>query len=130
MGYALVSEVGCKFGGSLQMDLSYATIPTCDSIFVRINREQEKRYHVEDPKDPMNELVYEMEDLGNYAILTNSLTPTKEEFTEERVDEVWDTMDSFDGLFLEEVPSEMNFDEAHSKSGIGSDVSAVSAPTF
>jgi hypothetical protein len=36
----------------------------------------------------MNELVYELEDLGNYAILTNSLAPIKEEIKEERVDEV------------------------------------------
>jgi hypothetical protein len=64
MGYALVSKWVASLGGSLQMDLSYATIPTCDNTFVRLNREQEKRYHVEDPKDPMNELVYEMEDLG------------------------------------------------------------------
>jgi hypothetical protein len=66
-----------SLGGSLQMNLSYATIPTCNNTFVRLHREQEKRYHVEDPKDPMNELVYEIEDLGNYAILSNSLTPIK-----------------------------------------------------
>jgi hypothetical protein len=44
--------------------------------------------------------------LENYAILSNYLASIKEEFKEERVDEVWDTMDFFDGLFLEEVPRE------------------------
>jgi hypothetical protein len=41
-------------------------------------------------------------------------------------------MDSFDGLFLEEVPrvDDMNLDEAHSESRTGSDVSAVSTSTF
>jgi hypothetical protein len=46
------------------MDLSYATIPICANTFVRLNREQKRRYHVEDPKEPMNELAYESEDLG------------------------------------------------------------------
>jgi ribonuclease HI len=94
------------------MDLSYATIPTCENTFVRLNREQEKKYHVEDPQDPMNELVYEMEDLGNYAILSNSLAPVKEKFKEERVDEIW----------------KMNFDGAHSKSGTGAGI-VVTSPT-
>jgi hypothetical protein len=58
-GMLLSRKWAASLGGSLQMDLSYATIPTCDNTFVRLNREQEKRYHVEDPKDPMNELVYE-----------------------------------------------------------------------
>jgi len=39
----------------------------------------------------MTELVYELEDLGNYAILTNSLASIKEDFKEERVEEVWKT---------------------------------------
>jgi len=33
-------------------------------------------------------LVYEIGDLENYAILTNSLAPIREEFKEERFDEV------------------------------------------
>jgi hypothetical protein len=78
-----------SLGGSLQMDLSYATIPTCENTFVRLNREQEKRYHVEYPKDHMNELVYEMEYLGNYAIFSNSLAPIKKTFKEEIFDEIW-----------------------------------------
>jgi len=102
---------GMQVWGSLQMDLAYATIPTFDNTFVNVNREQEKRYHVE---DPMNELLYEIEDHGNYAILSNSLAPIKENFKEERVSDIW----------------KMNLDEAHSKTGTGADVLVVSASMF
>lgn len=44
-------------GGSLQMDLSYATIPMPDNTFVRLDRELEKIYHVEDPRKPNNEII-------------------------------------------------------------------------
>jgi len=40
-------------------------------------------YHVEDPKEPMNEFVYELQGLGNHAILTNFLTPIEKEFNKE-----------------------------------------------
>jgi hypothetical protein len=87
-GMLLSRKWAASLRGILQMDLSYASIPTCDNTFFRLNTKQEKKYHVEYPKDPMNELVYEMENLGNYAILSNSLAPIKENFKEERVDEV------------------------------------------
>jgi hypothetical protein len=46
-------------------------------------------------------------------VVEKGRAPIKKEFKEERVDEVWDTIDSFDGLFLEELPrvDDMNFDE-------------------
>jgi hypothetical protein len=59
--------------------------------------------------------------------LTNFLAPIEKEFKEEKVDDVWDTMDSFDGIFLEEAPNETNFDVVHSESGTGLDVLVVSA---
>jgi hypothetical protein len=111
-GMLLSRKWAASLGGSLQMDLSYATIPTCDNTFVRLTREQEKKYHVEDPKEPMNELVYETEGLGNYAILSNSLAPIKEKIKEEKVDEVW----------------KMNFDGAHSRSGKGAGI-VITSPT-
>jgi hypothetical protein len=43
-------------GGNIQMDLTYATIPTPDGAMFKLNRELERRYHVEDPKNPRNEL--------------------------------------------------------------------------
>ena len=51
------------------MDLIYATIPISESIMVRLDRELESKYHVENPKKPYNELIYESDDLGNYAML-------------------------------------------------------------
>jgi ribonuclease HI len=58
---------------------------------------------VEDPKEPMDEFVYHMSDIGNYSICSNFLAPVKEKFKEEKIDEVW----------------KMHFDGAHSRSGKG-----------
>jgi hypothetical protein len=91
-----------NFGGTLQMDLSYATIPTCEGMFVTLHRELAYRYHVEDPKDPVNELVYYEKDIGNYAILGNSIAPD-EEIHEDECNKVW----------------RMNFDRPQSRSGAG-----------
>jgi hypothetical protein len=55
-----------NLGGSIQMDLSYATIPTCENTFVTFHHEKMRMYHVEDSQDPMNELVCYGEDLGSY----------------------------------------------------------------
>jgi hypothetical protein len=57
------------------MDLTYATIPTPEGDVFKLNRELERRYHVEDPRNPRNELKYKEDDLGNYVVLTNSLEP-------------------------------------------------------
>ena len=35
------------FGGNIQMDLSYATIPTCEGTYVTLHREPTMRYQVE-----------------------------------------------------------------------------------
>jgi hypothetical protein len=40
------------------MDLTYATIPTPYGVVFKLNRELERRYHVEDPRNPKNELKY------------------------------------------------------------------------
>ena len=85
------------------MDLTYATIPTPEGTFVRLNRELEMRHHVEDPRNPSNELKYKTYDLGNYAILANSLEPIEESNEDERVNQIWHM--HFDGAFqlLKEV---------------------------
>jgi hypothetical protein len=68
------------------MDLTYATMDLknefnlCyhsppDGAMFKLNRELERRYHVEDPNNPRNELKYKEHGLGNYAILYNSLGP-------------------------------------------------------
>jgi hypothetical protein len=65
-------------GGNLQMDLTYATIPTPYGNTFKLNRELERRYHVEDPKNLNNELKYREDELGNYVILSNSIVPLEE----------------------------------------------------
>lgn len=59
---------GAKVGGTLQLDLPYATILAGENAYVTLQREPERRYHVEDPQDPMNELLYEESGIGNYVV--------------------------------------------------------------
>jgi ribonuclease HI len=58
---------------------------------------------VEDPTEPMNEYIYHVSDIGNYAICSNFLSPVKDKFKEEKVDEIW----------------RMHFDGVHSRAGKG-----------
>jgi hypothetical protein len=51
-----------NLGGSLQMDLSYATIPTCDGTSINLHREQFKRFQVEDPNEHMKEYECPLDD--------------------------------------------------------------------
>ena len=68
----LLSKIwAVDLGGNLQMDLTYATIPTPEGTMVRLNRELERKYHVEDSKNPRNELKYKSNGIGNYVILSN-----------------------------------------------------------
>ena len=69
----------------------------------KLNRELERKYHVEDPKKPINELVYRELEMGCYEIPSNFLASVKEELKEElpSVCNVSDTMDYFDEIFLE-----------------------------
>jgi hypothetical protein len=88
----------------LQMDLTYATIPTPNGSMFRLNRELERKYHVEDPRNPKNDIVYWELEMGCYEIDSTYLTCTKMELNSEppSICNVWDTMDSFDGILLEE----------------------------
>jgi hypothetical protein len=74
-GILLSRKTTADLGGNIQMALTYATIPTPDGAMFRLNRELERRYHAEDPRNPRNELKYKEDDFGNYAILSNSLEP-------------------------------------------------------
>jgi hypothetical protein len=111
-GMLLSRKTAADLGGNLQMDLTYATIPTPNGSMFRLNRELERKYHVEDPRNPTNELVYREVEMGCYEIESNSLASTKMKLKDElpNVCNVWDTMDSFDGLFLEEDSDKMNND--------------------
>jgi hypothetical protein len=58
-GMLLSRKWVATMGGCIQMDLSYATIPLpgSSSETVRLLREKERKFHIEDPKEPMNEFV-------------------------------------------------------------------------
>jgi hypothetical protein len=102
-GMLLSRKTAAHLDGSLQMDLTYATIPTPNGSEFRLNRELERKYHVEDPRKKKNEIVFREVEMGCYEI---EHTPW---FAKMELDSktpstcnVWDPMDSFDGLFLEE----------------------------
>jgi hypothetical protein len=136
-GMLLSRKTTADLGGNLQMDLTYATIPTPDGAMFRLNRELERKYHVEDPKKPINELVYRELEMGCYEIQSNFLASVKEELKDEipSVCNVWDTMDTFDGLFLEEASSEMGSSVTSSETGTELDSSFdtfinINSPAF
>jgi hypothetical protein len=96
-GMLLNRKADADLGGSLQLDLSYATIPTPDGNTFKLTREVYRRYHVEDPKNPKNELKFTDEGLGDYAILSNSIAPLEDKVQDDEVDKVWYM--NFDGAF-------------------------------
>jgi hypothetical protein len=57
-GMLLSRKWVATLGGTIQINLSYATIPFSKNSFVKLHREKESKFHVEDPKEPMNEFVY------------------------------------------------------------------------
>ena len=72
----LSRKLAANLGGSLQMDLSYTTIPIWEGSFVILYQEVPRRYHVEDLDEPMNDFTNAVEDSpGNFEILTHTLTP-------------------------------------------------------
>jgi hypothetical protein len=72
---------------------------------------------VEDPRKQDNEIVYREVEMGCYEVESTSLTSTKIKRKDElpSVCNVWDTMDSFDGLFLEEDLGKIDNDLSPSK---------------
>jgi hypothetical protein len=102
-GMLLNRKTAADLGGSLQMDLTYATIPTTNGLEFRLNRELERKYHVEDPRKKENQIVFREVEMGCYEI-EHTPTFTKMEFDSKppSICNVWDPMDSFDGPFLEE----------------------------
>jgi hypothetical protein len=77
-GMLLPRKAARDLGGNLQMDLTYATIPTPNGNTIKLNRELERRYHVEDPNNPKNEFKCREDELGNYVVLSNSIVPLEE----------------------------------------------------
>ena len=103
-GMLISRKTTVDFGGNIQMDLTYDTIPSLDGTMIRLNMELERRYHIEDRKHPRSEFKYKEDELGNYAILANFLEPIEGKFEKENLNEVW----------------HMHFDGAHSRLRKGS----------
>jgi hypothetical protein len=49
---------GANLGGSIQLDMAYATIPILGGQFNRLYRETRMAYTVSDPQNPNNYMVY------------------------------------------------------------------------
>jgi hypothetical protein len=65
-GMLLSRSWGAKLGGSLQLDMTYATIPVFGGQFTRLYRETRLAFTVSDPLNPNNYPVYIVDqDLGN-----------------------------------------------------------------
>jgi hypothetical protein len=74
-GMFLSRKTIAYFGGNIQMDSTYDTIPTPNGDVFKLNRELERRYNGEEPRNPRNELKYKEDGFGNYVILAKSLGP-------------------------------------------------------
>jgi hypothetical protein len=65
-GMLLYRSWGAKLGGSLQLDMTYSSIPIFGGQFTRLYRETRLPYIVSDPLNPNNYPVYVTnQDLGN-----------------------------------------------------------------
>lgn len=110
-GMLLSRKWGVTLGGNIQMDLSYATIPISENVLVKLHREREMKHHVEDPNEPMNEFIPQMGELENYAICSNFLVSTKENFKDQKI----------------ELACERNFDKVYPKSDKGIEIAIASS---
>jgi hypothetical protein len=60
---------GAKLGGSLQLDMTYSTIPVFGGKFTRFYRETRLAYTISDPQNMNNFPIYIADqDLGNYIL--------------------------------------------------------------
>ena len=86
-GMLLSRKWGAQMGGCLNMDLTFATIPypPPSTENFRLFRETERKYHIEDPKEPMNEFICQMSDMGNFSICSNFLALVEEKFKDEKI---------------------------------------------
>jgi hypothetical protein len=119
----LSRKIAADLGGNLQMDLTYVTIITPNGSMFRLNRELEIKYHVEDPRNLTNQLVYHELEMGCYEIESNPIASTNIKDETPNICSVWDTMNSFDGIFLEEDSDKINNDMNPSEFEIDLDLS-------
>jgi hypothetical protein len=106
-----------KVGGTLQMDLSYATIPVFGGEQWRLYREVRLAYLVSDHNNPTNHPIYVVED-----VLGSSIFHMGEEMVEVSVRKSTTTVgDSKDNFVWK-----MYFDGACSKEGFGAGIVFIS----
>ena len=79
-GMLLSKSWSKKFGGTLQMEISYATIPMFEGEFKRLYRETQFAYIISDHHNPSNHPIYDEEkELGSsimhLAANDNNLKP-------------------------------------------------------
>ena len=74
-GVLLSRKWVASLGESIQMDWTYAMIPASEDAHVKLYREKERKYHVEDSDEPNNEYICETYSLENHAIYANYLIP-------------------------------------------------------
>jgi hypothetical protein len=79
---------------------------------------------VEDPRKKKNEIIFREVEMGCYEI-EHTLTSTKMELKSKTpsICNVWDHMDSFDGLFLEEASDKTDNNAPPSESKLELDLS-------
>jgi ribonuclease HI len=109
-----------KLGGTLQMDLTYATIPVFGGEHRRLYREDQLSYIVSDEEDPTNHPIFALDtDLGSSLL---QITETPEAPFQIRKQPI----------FNHEIPPpttsiwKMFFDGASSSEGVGTEVVFVS----
>lgn len=78
-GMLLSRKWAATLGASLQIDLSYATIPTPNGTFFTLYRQLVVKYQVEDPQDHVNEVVNIGEEFNNFFFLTNMRVSIEED---------------------------------------------------
>jgi ribonuclease HI len=101
-----------RLGGTLQMDLSYATIPIFGGVNRRLYRESQLAYVISDEKNPSNHPIYAVdtdmgscilqfdESLSNTLLLRKPLDQTTVQPTEIAQDDLWTMF--FDGACTKE----------------------------
>ena len=71
-GMLLSREWAAKLGGSIQMDLSYATIPIGENASYKLVNENPMTEHVETPGHLFKEAMQPTEEVGNYMVMANN----------------------------------------------------------
>ena len=108
-----------KLGGSLQMDLSYASVPVFGGEFKRLYRESQLAYTISDSENPANHPIYAEDiDLGSAVLHVSEkyqMLPRVKAITSVPL-----TCESHDSLW------KMYFDGASSKEGAGAGVVLIS----